>query len=98
MSVWHAGGEEEAEAAYDEALHAIFALQLERHQHTQPYISKKDGRSKWAMIEMSPMTVSSHLAVTARSRTTHRRALFFATVNKADMCCIEFCKAAHSLA
>ncbi|KAL0050499.1 hypothetical protein WJX82_000833 [Trebouxia sp. C0006] len=49
------GGEEEAEAAYDEALHAIFVLQLERHRHTQPYISKKDGRSKWAMIEMSPM-------------------------------------------
>jgi len=53
-----AGGEEEAEAAYDEALHAIFVLQLERHRHTQPYISKKDGRSKWAMIEMSPMLVS----------------------------------------
>ncbi|DBA72255.1 TPA: putative 3',5'-cyclic phosphodiesterase pde-3, variant 2 [Trebouxia sp. C0005] len=51
----YSGGEEEAEAAYDEALHAIFVLQLERHRHTQPYISKKDGRSKWAMIEMSPM-------------------------------------------
>ncbi len=53
-----AGGTEEAEAAYDEAFNAIFVLQLERHRHTQPYISKKDGRSKWAMIEMSPMTVS----------------------------------------
>ncbi|KAL0032220.1 hypothetical protein WJX77_011595 [Trebouxia sp. C0004] len=49
------GGKEEAEAACDEALHAIFVLQLERHRHTQPYISKKDGRSKWAMIEMSPV-------------------------------------------
>ena len=53
-----AGGEKEAEAAYDEAVHAIFELQLERHRHVQPYISKKDGRSKWAMIEMSPMMVS----------------------------------------
>lgn len=57
----HAGGDEEAEAAYDEAVHAIFELQLERHRHIQPYISKKDGRSKWAMIEMSPMTVSPSL-------------------------------------
>lgn len=55
----HTGGAEEAEAAYAEACHAILHLQLERHHHTQPYISKKDGRSKWAMIEMSPITVSS---------------------------------------
>ena len=54
------GGDQEADAAYDEALHAIFELQLERHQHTQPYVSKKDGRKKWAMIEMSPMIVSLH--------------------------------------
>ena len=53
------GGEEEAEAAYDEAFHAIFHLQLQRHRHTQPYISKKDGKSKWVMIEMSPITVSA---------------------------------------
>ena len=59
----HTGGEEEAEAAYDEAFHAIFQLQLERHRHTQPYTSKKDGRSKWAMIEMSPITVSSYTTI-----------------------------------
>ena len=59
----HAGGDEEAEAAYDEAVHAIFELQLERHRHIQPYVSKKDGRNKWAMIEMSPMTVSCSSAI-----------------------------------
>lgn len=62
--MYYTGGEEEAEAAYDEAFHAIFQLQLERHRHTQPYTSKKDGRSKWAMIEMSPITVSSDLTTT----------------------------------
>ena len=81
MYVWHealalnTGGEEEAEAAYDEAFHAIFHLQLERHRHTQAYTSKKDGRSKWAMIEMSPITVSSCTTTpSAHTQTPHGNA------------------------
>ena len=53
-----AGGEEEGQAAYDEAMNAVFTLQLECHRHTQPHRSKKDGTTKWAMIEMWPMLVS----------------------------------------
>ena len=53
----HAGGELEAQVAYDEAVHAIFSLHLTR-RHMQPYRSEKDGKTKWAMIEMWPMHVS----------------------------------------
>ena len=53
------GGEEEAQAAYEEAVHAIFTLQLDNHRHTQQYKSKKDGRTKYVMIEMWPLVVSS---------------------------------------
>ncbi|DBB13951.1 TPA: hypothetical protein ACH3X3_000930 [Trebouxia sp. C0006] len=49
------GGQQEAQAAYDEAVNAVFNLQVECHRHAQPHISKKDGRTKWAMIEMWPM-------------------------------------------
>lgn len=52
------GGEEEAQAAYDEAMNAMFNLRLECHRHIQPHKSHKDGSTKWAMIEMWPMTVS----------------------------------------
>lgn len=53
------GGMEEADAAYEEALNAIFVLSLDCHRHTQPHKSKKTGLMKWAMIEMWPMTVSN---------------------------------------
>lgn len=53
------GGKEEAEAAYEEGLNAIFSLQLEHHCHMQPYLSSSDGTAKWAKIEMWPMTVPS---------------------------------------
>lgn len=53
-----AGGETEAQAAYDEAMNAVFNLQLECHRHAQPHKSKKDGKIKWAMIEMWPIVVS----------------------------------------
>ncbi|KAL0039442.1 hypothetical protein WJX79_008577 [Trebouxia sp. C0005] len=49
------GGEEEAQSAYDDAMNAVFNLQLECHRHTQPRKSKKDGSTKWTMIEMWPM-------------------------------------------
>ena len=54
-----AGGSEEAQDAYDEAMNAIFSLQLECFRHAQPHRSKKDGSTKWAMIEMWPMQVSA---------------------------------------
>lgn len=79
------GGEEEAEAAYDEAFHAIFQLQLERHRHTQPYTSKKDGRSKWAMIEMSPITVSSY--TTTPQAPSHRQLLTMLHVHHNPTAC-----------
>ena len=53
----HAGGEEEAQSAYDDAMNAVFNLQLECHRHTQARKSKKDGSTKWSMIEMWPMLV-----------------------------------------
>ncbi len=53
----HAGGEEEAQSAYDDAMNAVFNLQLECHRHTQAHKSKKDGSTKWTMIEMWPMLV-----------------------------------------
>lgn len=52
-----AEGQTEATAAYEEAMHDIFALDLECHQHQQPYITHK-GHLRWEMIEMWPMTVS----------------------------------------
>ncbi len=52
-----AGGEEEASAALEEGLNAIFTLQLEHHCHLQPYLSSSDGTAKWAKIEMWPMMV-----------------------------------------
>ena len=56
----YGGGSQEAQAAYDEAVNAVFNLQVECHRHAQPHISKKDGRTKWAMIEMWPMQVRLH--------------------------------------
>ena len=52
-----AGGEEEARAALEEGLNAIFSLQLEHHCHLQPYLSSSDGTAKWAKVEMWPMMV-----------------------------------------
>ncbi|DBA94754.1 TPA: hypothetical protein ACH3X1_002302 [Trebouxia sp. C0004] len=59
------GGKEEACAALEEGLNAIFNLQLEYHCHLQPYLSSSDGTAKWAKIEMWPMMdpVSETLAV-----------------------------------
>ena len=56
-----AGGEEEAQAGYDEAMNAVFTLRVHCHRHTQPHKSKKDGTIKWAMIEMWPMQVKLQL-------------------------------------
>ena len=66
-----AGGSEEAQEAYDEAMNAIFNLQLDCYRHAQPHRSKKDGSAKWAMIEMWPMQVS---ALMLRCKQEHHNA------------------------
>lgn len=53
-----AGGEAEAKAAYEEAYSAMFELQLDHDSHFQPYRDKIDSKSKWAKVEMWPITVS----------------------------------------
>ena len=53
-----AGSKEQADRAYAEALSACFDLEVEVHQHVQPYTSSKDGSLKWALLEMWPLLVS----------------------------------------
>ena len=62
MSVLDAcsGGQEEALGHYEDATRAIFDLQLDCHRHIQPYRSTKDGKVKWASINMWPMPVGIH--------------------------------------
>ncbi|KAL3135615.1 hypothetical protein ABBQ38_006096 [Trebouxia sp. C0009 RCD-2024] len=48
------GGELEAHSCYEEAVNAVFNLQL-TWRHMQPHCSRKDGTAKWSMIEMWPM-------------------------------------------
>ena len=47
----------EAQEAYDEAVTAIFVLQVDCHRHVQPH-AKHNGKVRWEMIEMWPMQVS----------------------------------------
>ena len=54
------GGQEEALGHYEDATRAIFDLQLNCHSHIQSYRSTKDGKVKWASINMWPMPVSIH--------------------------------------
>ena len=54
-----AGGQEEADRAYHEAMHAVFTAQVDCHRHTQPFTRRKDGKVRWAMLEMWPMLVGT---------------------------------------
>ena len=56
-----AGGQEEADRAYAEAMHAVFTAQVDCHRHSQPFSRKKDGKVRWAMLEMWPMLVGARL-------------------------------------
>ena len=56
------GGRAEAATRYEDALRAVYDLQLNRHHHVQPYRSRKDGSLKWANIDMWPMPVGCHSA------------------------------------
>lgn len=51
-----AGGAKRAEDACEEALNAVFNLQVEHHQYIQAYT--KDGKVKWALLEMWPLQVN----------------------------------------
>ena len=42
-------------AAFEEAYNDVFCLQLDCHRHAQPHISRKDGVTRWNIIEMWPM-------------------------------------------
>ncbi len=59
-----AGGEEESQTEYEDAVQAIFHLQLERYCHTQAHHNpEKGGAMRWECIEMWPMQVShTHIA------------------------------------
>ncbi|DBB03659.1 hypothetical protein WJX82_000931 [Trebouxia sp. C0006] len=50
------GGEEESQTEYEDAVQAIFHLQLERYCHTQAHHNpEKGGAMRWECIEMWPM-------------------------------------------
>ena len=65
--VWYvwcvAGGEAEAQAAYEDAMAALADEAAETHRHMQSHTSKKSGRTKWTMMEMWPMLVLLHAAL-----------------------------------
>ena len=67
------GGEEEAMAAYEEAMQAIFGLQLERYTHVQPHRHPETGKLRWECIEMWPMQVLFQLMCTAIPITRSKR-------------------------
>ena len=60
------GGELDAQSAYEEAHNAVFQLQL-TWRHTQPHKSRRDGKTRWSMIEMWPMHVSLALSTDSGS-------------------------------
>ncbi|KAL0024530.1 hypothetical protein WJX79_001991 [Trebouxia sp. C0005] len=51
----YSGGEDECQAAYEEAVDAIFSLKVDCHRHVQSHMSRKDGNIKWSALEMWPM-------------------------------------------
>lgn len=52
------GGEEESRAAYEEAMQAIFSLQLDRYSHVQPHHNPENqGKLRWECLEMWPLQV-----------------------------------------
>ena len=61
----HAGGEVEAQAAYEDAMATLADEAADCHSHMQSHTSKK-GKTKWTMMEMWPMLVplpASHCIV-----------------------------------
>ncbi|DBA80660.1 TPA: hypothetical protein ACH3X1_007904 [Trebouxia sp. C0004] len=73
------GGEEEAHTAYEDAVQAIFHLQLERYCHTQAHHNpEKGGAMRWECIEMWPMQDPVDLSpavLVKRYNVTHQKEL-----------------------
>ena len=51
------GGVQEQNAAYLEAVSAIFEKGVACHRHQRCYTSKKTGKQKWTTLEMWPIAV-----------------------------------------
>ena len=64
------GGEEEAMTAYEEAMQAMFGLQLERYSHVQPHRNPESGKLRWECFELWPLQVG--LALSASEGTILR--------------------------
>lgn len=47
---------QDAQEAYEEAVNAVFVLQVDCHRHTQPRQTHQ-GSVRWEMMEMWPMQV-----------------------------------------
>lgn len=71
------GGEEEAEAAYEEAMQAIFGLQLERFSHVQPHRNPENDKVRWECLEMWPMKVLLVQLVCCEGTVIHNRHMFW---------------------
>ena len=50
-----AGGNEERDDAYDEAVAAVFEKGVACHRHMRCYTSRKTGKRKWTVLEMWPI-------------------------------------------
>ena len=48
---------------YAEAVDAIFSQKVKAHHHTQAYVSRKTGKTKWGELEMWPVHVSFSLCL-----------------------------------
>ena len=71
MELTVAGGEEEAQTAYVEAFNAVFHLEVQCHRHTQLQRSKDGIGTRWSMIEMWPMLVTTHCPVLTSTLSCH---------------------------
>ena len=57
------GGKAEADAAYEEAMHAVFHLEVDQHCHILYQEIPEDGdllQPHWDQIEMWPLQVSTY--------------------------------------
>ena len=54
------GGKAEADAAYEEAMEAVFSLQLDQYSHVQYYETPQTAgqlKRRWDLIELWPLQV-----------------------------------------
>ena len=61
-----AGGKAEADAAYEEAMEAVFRLQADQYSHVQYYEAPRtvgQPRRRWYLIELWPLQVRWHQSI-----------------------------------